>query len=103
MNKPRDGGPAFPVSVWDVGLKGPVIRETIQGMSLRDWFAGQVECLMSYHDGTWLMDGNGPMTIAEMIGRRQPSGNLQSIKWWAEAEATIRYLKADAMLAERAK
>ena len=32
MGKPNDGGPAFP---------GDVMSQTHEGMSLRDWFAGQ--------------------------------------------------------------
>lgn len=33
----NDGGPAFPTE-YDYGLQG---RQTVDGMTLRDWFAGQ--------------------------------------------------------------
>lgn len=39
MITPNDGGPAFPTVGWD-----DVARQDVQfqGMSLRDWFAGQI-------------------------------------------------------------
>jgi len=41
----NDGGSAFPVA-WD-GDSPPVL-----GMSLRDWFAGQIAAGMAAHSGT---------------------------------------------------
>ena len=38
MSKPNDGGPAFPLTMPDYHGDVPHITE---GMSLRDWFAGQ--------------------------------------------------------------
>lgn len=37
MTNPNDGGPAFPTTL-DYGERG---SQTIGGMTLRDWFAGQ--------------------------------------------------------------
>lgn len=65
----NDGGPAFPV---------PGVRD---GMSLRDWFAGQA--LAGIHAA------------------------LQASNWpkeaWHRYAATCAYMAADAMLAEREK
>ena len=36
----NDGGPAFPIAGF-IGDDGNFIEMPIQGMSLRDWFAGQ--------------------------------------------------------------
>ena len=40
MTMPNDGGPAFPVITSD--MNGAVGQANDSGMSLRDWFAGQV-------------------------------------------------------------
>ena len=84
MNKTTDGGPAFPVAVgMNVGAvpdesKGPLL-ERLAGMSLRDYFAGQV--LMGIY-------ANPDFEVRE--GRRDE-----------EVIARIAYRCADAVLAER--
>ena len=40
MSAPNDGGPAFPIP-GIIGADNNFIELPIQGMSLRDWFAGQ--------------------------------------------------------------
>ena len=78
--KNENGGAAFPVAA------GPGQQFT-QGMSLRDWFAGQVDVSLYK-----------PLaTLADKIGR-QP--NMEEL---AEYIAKIRIIEADAMLAEREK
>lgn len=84
INQQKDGGPAFPVTTpmlnmdLETGQAQPC-RSWTDGMSLRDWFAGQcidrMISLSSDSDGGWC-----PGTVA--IGC---------------------YRFADAMLAERAK
>lgn len=73
----------------------PVYEET-QGMTLRDWFAGQAN-----------VDTHIPKQFAEkIVGRVCPESQteyLESLKFWAEVEAVLRGIKADAMLAERNK
>jgi len=64
-----NGGPAFPIFEPEMGVKG-------QGMSLRDYFAGQV--LVGYIAGTELLPDE-------------------------ETIARISYKMADAMLKEREK
>lgn len=76
MKKINDGGPAFPAGL-------------IPGMSLRDWFAGEIAAAMeATEDGRGYRDGCG-MTIEQ---------------WRAECykeDAEYCYAKADAMIAAR--
>jgi hypothetical protein len=65
----KDGGPAFPTVV----AMAPVLYN---GMSLRDWFAGQA--------------------LVGMLASPLIASNRESYAQWA-------YLQADAMLAERTK
>ena len=84
MNK--DGGPAFPDPQ----------RLGAYGMSLRDWFAGQPVDMVSF-------EGAGPHQEA-LVGRPCPSWQddpLGFLQWSADWEAAWRYMRADAMLAER--
>ena len=67
MSAPKDGGPAF-------ARPGSMGSDAQDGMSLRDWFAGQALT----NDYT------------------QSAGNPDAVAEWA-------YQVADAMLAERAK
>lgn len=45
MNAPNDGGPAFPVTLFEGQTLGD---GSANGMSLRDWFAGQALASMNY-------------------------------------------------------
>ena len=57
----KNGGPAFPVVVNDPSsLKGVAVTE---GMSLRDWFAGQAIAGLAGHD----MDARGIALVAYQI------------------------------------
>lgn len=80
--KPKDGGPAFPNVFVDQSTAG--VRHTIvvDGMSLRDWFAGNA--LKS------ILDGSHSFEDAHVMQHRG--------KW-----ARLTYEIADAMLAERQK
>lgn len=75
MSKINDGGPAFPLpdssSSFNSSLNGG-----IDGMSLRDWFAGQA--------------------LAGVLA-------FNSVASQPETVAVLAYLMADAMLAHRAK
>lgn len=94
--KIEDGGPAFARS----GFFHPDGRpehdnRPEEGMSLRDWFAGQVDPLDVDVDRDY---------AAAICGRPQPEGHsdlLAIAAWWAEANAKYRYLQADAMIAAR--
>jgi hypothetical protein len=67
----NDGGPAFPVHP-------NMDNAELQGMSLRDWFAGQA--------------------LAGICSLSDEMGNAQ---WTWQAAATSAYSMADAMLATR--
>lgn len=46
------------------------------------------------------MESYSPKTLVELVGRPIPSEPLANVQFWAEAEAKIRVIKADALLAE---
>jgi hypothetical protein len=75
----HDGGPAFPAPAG-------VSHITLQGMTLRDWFAGQALSGIRELQGNYVSDSDQERRTAE---RRAV---------WA-AEAAYRY--ADAMLGQR--
>jgi hypothetical protein len=110
MAASNDGGPAFPhqsvESVPDiVGDDGTVHswrRETVQlpGMSLRDWFAGQVRVPETLSD----------TLVEKLTGKKHPGPDgwsperaVEIAQFWAAGEAAYRYLHADAILAARSK
>ena len=83
MDKPNDGGPAFPCT----DAKGFVS----DGMSLRDWFAGQALAGDSSQEDHRRYDKECGLTLEQ----------------WREqcfaSDAEFCYALADAMLAERDK
>lgn len=87
MSKQNDGGPAFPAcnEAWN--------NDTM-GMSLRDYFATHLQM----HP-----DAIGPRTAEAVMGEPLPveKDPLTLLKWWANAEARLRYIHADAMLRAR--
>jgi len=88
MSKPT-GGPAFPVP----GLQDD---ESFNGMTLRDYFAAQVD----------VSDEVGVRYAEAIVGRAMPdfaSAPLDNIAFWADYRAISRYIEADAMLAARVK
>ncbi|WP_034302501.1 hypothetical protein [Herbaspirillum sp. RV1423] len=101
MSKPT-GGPAFPgLNEEMTGISSDGIErydvERSGGMTLRDYFAVHCEADLA----------NYSIPFAEgIMGRPAPefkSDALGNFKFWAEFRATLRYLEADAMLAERTK
>lgn len=94
-----NGGPAFPVS--DPFRHNPANETEMQrlsaGMTLRDYFAAKAdldldECSVLYATG--------------ILGRGMPdfaAYPAENAAFWAEFRAKMRYIEADAMLAERAK
>lgn len=95
MSGVNDGGPAFPATVqgWNDRLS-----QGQSGMTLRDWFAGQLVLPPDGISTTW---------AEAIMGEKAPDWQLDSsldcVRWWLTAEARARFLAADAMLAERAK
>jgi len=71
-----DGGPAFP-------FRSEVVLQL--GMTLRDWFAGQA-----------IVPWNAVIETLSLKGEQYPTAGRA-----AEYRAKLKYLEADAMLAER--
>jgi len=93
--QPNDGGPAFP---WEDTKDAPGQPLPSSGMTLRDYFAGQVQ----------VPDDMGWVASA-LMGEQPPhwsshgdyETSLACAKWWADARARYRLMDADAMLAAR--
>ena len=88
----QTGGPAFPA--WST--KEPFFIQG--GMSLRDYFAAMN--LPVDENGDWLGWFTGK-PIVEAFGKCPEANGLEQLEWLAMVEAKIRYMRADAMLAER--
>jgi len=90
-DQPKDGGPAFAHFVPEGHYNGSVHYE---GMTLRDWFAGRADGL--HEDAT--------ANYASRFNRDEqpPKDDLFAwAVWFAKADATLRYIRADAMIAAR--
>ena len=98
MSKCDDGGPAFPYGQLNVETGQPINGVFSTGMSLLDWFAVQ-EKLGEDEPGaktaTTLMGEACPEYVADQ------AGEMRWMKWWAEASARLRYMRAAAMVAEK--
>ncbi len=66
------------------------------GVTLLDWFAATIRLEeISINMATIIMGEKPP---------QWGDGNdLECLKWWADAEARLRYLNADAMMKERTR
>jgi hypothetical protein len=87
------GGPAFPSGLVSIGDGDH--QAFTSGMSLRDWFAGQPDII-----GSTLLIGKEE---GEALAGPRPEGGLDAFRWQCQVLAAMRYIAADAMLAERAK
>ena len=122
-----DGGPAFPVEGFSPNL-GSIIRSS--GMTMRDWFAGQlqiddrlVKCVRAMDDRALEVFGSDmtrfalhpnlereehitetPFPLPEATAW-DAMNEIQKVRRRLELEAraiaVVRYMQADAMLAER--
>jgi hypothetical protein len=87
MTARDDGGPAFPIQgSYDTNWEH-------NGMSLRDWFAGQSDIT-----GSTLMINKEQ---GEALAGPRPDDPLGSYKWQCQVLAALRYIAADAMIAAR--
>jgi len=63
MSVPTDGGPAFPIPMAFNASSQPVTAgmyfPDVNGMSLRDWFAGQVLCALVSRNNDDCFSGKG--------------------------------------------
>lgn len=94
--------PAFPVECSydeNKNVKGCQTGNTTgweMGLSKREYIATHVSLSDS-------LDGFSTQYTEKLIGEKMPDADLSTFeyfKWWAKAEALIRTLKADALLAE---
>ena len=95
--------PAFPV-IAENGL-----GHVSDGMSLRDWYAGALAVVAD----SGLREAIATVVMGETppkwIDAQHPplpehnQKNLETLKWWAQAEARYRLIHADAMLSESNK
>lgn len=91
----RDGGPAFPIDGrigWNEHGTTQVVT-MIGGMSLRDWFAGQVPV-----DAVEFSTIKG---AAAFIGEDPPTDDEGRIRLGTRVAAKVAYMYADAMLEAR--
>lgn len=92
MSKEQDGGPAFPARK-ERYIAQELTVDYLPGMSLRDWFAGQVV------SGVLLMVATKHMA-AQMAGDKAASKKLATV-FTDSAIAGEAYTIADAMLEAR--
>lgn len=78
MSTPNDGGPAFPNVPSDPGY-----TKWDQGMTLRDWFAGQI--------------------VAGMAASQYWSENFQNMEVMLDYATRTAYAAADSMMKARSK
>lgn len=102
MSAPNDGGPAFP-SAPIVGATD-IRNEQRDGLSLRDYLAA-AESVREWDNPDAAPSKNMCEALA---GRPMPESGwggdvLAMLRFEAEWRAALKYLRADAMIAERAK
>jgi len=91
----NDGGPAFPTGFLTEGGNAG-------GLSMRDWFAGH-ESLAEWDRA----DGTMPTKMGELLaGEPMPSIGWENdpiamLRWEAKWRAALKYIRADAMFAEK--
>jgi hypothetical protein len=92
-----DGGPAFPFGQISEATGQPINGCFSEGMSLRDWFAGNER----------IVDEGSNWELCEALAGKRPDGDWKSDPiawqiWCATWQAKLRYIHADAMLKARA-
>ncbi|WP_025199078.1 hypothetical protein [Brucella sp. BO2] len=95
MSKIETGGPAFP----NVGSHGNIIEP---GMTLRDYIAAHIRDLddLSVPYAEALCGRELPYKNAP-VGLLNAEQTIEIMKFWADADARYRFIRADAMLAAR--
>lgn len=114
MSAPDDGGMAFPGFEYTSGYgcskpfvmpSGEVVWQVHQtGASLRDFFAA-AESIAEWDDNDAVISTKLSEALA---GEKMPSSGwagdpLEMLRFEAKWRAALKYIRADAMLAERAK
>jgi hypothetical protein len=92
MNTINDGGPAFPLATSSAS------NESVNGMSLRDWFAGMALQGMLAQSPSVFLASN--MSVLEAAKKQRENVNAPTCEQWI-AEWAVGF--ADAMLVELKK
>lgn len=76
----------------------PVHADTISrcGLTKREWMAAHINVSNE-------MENSSIAFISELMGKQPPAGTMENRAYWNEAEAKLRVMKADALLAELSK
>jgi len=96
MSDVNNGGPAFPREAY-VNPNGVTVRVGSDGMTLRDWFAGQPDIT----GNLMVMDKEACEVLCGP--HPAPEDAIEVFKWQVKVLATLRYIAADAMIAAGAK
>ncbi|MNO64673.1 hypothetical protein D3C76_554080 [compost metagenome] len=101
MSSKETGGPAFPVADYDHQVFQPEnveeVRRDLSGMTLRDYFAAKADLDL---------DEYTVLYATGILGYGMPdyaAFPVENAAFWAAFRAKMRFIEADAMLAERAK
>lgn len=90
--KPKhDGGPAFARPMFKRGLEYSASQT---GMSLRDYFAANIDIKAEFPS---------QQDMEDFMGEEVPENRVEQIEYSLKTIAKLRYMLADAMLAERDK
>jgi len=94
MTKINTGGPAFPSDC--IFENGVVAKKPFEGMTLRDYAA--------IHDAGMDVDASDIFAAAFNPDPKPDKDDwLAWAKWFAKADARLRYIRADAMIAASAE
>ena len=88
MSERDDGGPAFPLT------RESSFSKNYEGMTLRDWFAGQADI----SSALGLLHREG---CENLIGKPMPDDFVDMVRWHFDVVAALRMIAADAMLEAR--
>lgn len=99
MTDIKTGGPAFPRPMAETSLGGNYEQD---GMDLRDYFAASIRDLddLSVEYAEALCGRELPHKRS-VVGLSTRKETIEIMRFWAEADALYRYIKADAMIAAR--
>lgn len=88
--------PAFPVlELKQLGDK-LLLDCAAAGVTKREWMAAHINVSNE-------MENSSIAFISELMGKQPPAGTMENHAYWNEAEAKLRVMKADALLAELSK
>jgi len=87
--------PAYPVSE-EVTERIDQDIKIYTGLTKREWLAATLDISKDLTDLPFGM-------VQKLIGRPMPTDQIEAINYWAEIDAKLRVIKADALLKELSK